>query len=57
MGKFTKDELQELREFDNSLNEEQKDWVKHKCNWEQQTRYAILRDYRSHIEGLGKSSK
>lgn len=52
MGVITSAELEELKAFDASLNQEQKDWVKHKCNWEQMTRYAVLRDYKGYIVSI-----
>lgn len=35
-----------------TLNDEQKAWVKWKCNFEERPRPFILRDYKDYIDGL-----
>lgn len=42
----------ELDTYWDSLNDEQKQWVKDKCNWEHSTRLAVIRVYRDKIDSL-----
>lgn len=57
MVSFTKKEVDEIRAYDASLNEVQKEWVAHKCNWEQRGRLAILTEYKGYIDNLATTPK
>lgn len=52
MSSMTQAEVQETREYWAILNQEQKEWVIHKCRWEQIPRPFVLDQYRSHIDSL-----
>lgn len=52
MTSMTPQEVKETREYWGTLTQEQKDWVKHKCNWEQRPRPFILNEYRGYIDSL-----
>lgn len=55
MSSMTINEINETKKYWETLNDEQKEWVKHKCNWEQSPRPFVLRDYRGHIDKLAQS--
>lgn len=52
MSSMTRAEVKETVKYWETLTGEQKDWVRHKCNWEHMPRPFVLRDYKGHIDSL-----
>lgn len=50
MASMTAQEVQETVDYWETLTEEQRAWVRQKCNFEQRPRPFILREYRKHID-------
>ena len=52
------EKMNELDKFDKykayhaTLTQKQKDWISHKCNWEQMSRWAVCIEYKDYIDSL-----